>query len=62
MNFLLRHATLIHADLRITKGYCEVLTAVAMTEVCLLYPCGVHPVALCTRISFKYIPAIATEN
>jgi hypothetical protein len=27
-----------------------------------LYPCGVHPVALCTLISFKHIPAIATEN
>jgi hypothetical protein len=26
------------------------------------YLCGVHPVALCTRISFKHIPAIATEN
>jgi hypothetical protein len=26
------------------------------------YPCGVHPVALCTRVSFKYIPAITTEN
>jgi hypothetical protein len=25
------------------------------------YPCGVHPLALCTRISFKR-PAIATEN
>jgi hypothetical protein len=29
---------------------------------CVLYPCRVHPVALCTRISFKCIPAIATEN
>jgi hypothetical protein len=26
------------------------------------YLSGVHPVALCTRIPFKYIPAMATEN